>query len=247
MIAGGEKLLGPRQIRLLRKALYAPHRNITARYHRAVYARTLLNVAVARLRTGRRYSQNHNPVPAGCQGYSGPHHLDKPLYIAYDMVGGKDAEHNIRRASHQQKRRQSARRSSIARGWFTQNMIWRHLRQLLLDRLLQQVIRDHPHVVRRAERQKTIQSLLNHGAHPIERQYLFRTSATAAGPESRPAAARQNYRRKLHSSPIISQRHRPPDKRISEQRGTHSAAPFMANTAVCIRIAISRKKPRCSM
>ena len=193
VIAGGDKLLGVRAVRLLGKALDAAGRNSAA--GGLVEGCAEFDVAVAGLRARRRNSQHDDALTAGGQLDAGANDLGEAGQIADDVVRGKDADDGVGCGGLEQKRSQRARWRGVACGRLAEDVGSRDLRQLTSDRLVEQRVGDDPDVVCRGERQQTVEGLLDHGAVPVKGEHLLGTSLAAARPEACTAAAGQDHRR----------------------------------------------------
>jgi len=158
--------------------------------------RALFDVAVSSLRPSRRYTQHDNLLAAGSQLNSRAKHLDEAFIVIDDMVRRENPDHCVRRIRLQQKRRQRTRRGRIPCRRLAQNVLTRHLWQLLRNRLVQKAVGNHPDIFWSRQWTQTIQCLLNHCAFAVQRQYLLSARLPAPWPEPRPTASCEDDGRK---------------------------------------------------
>jgi hypothetical protein len=157
-----------------------------------------LDVSVASLGACRFDAQHHHHIARCRQLHSALDHLQKARFIPNYVIRRKNPNHRIGVGLFHQKSRQAARRSSIARHRLLDNLPARNSRQLRLNLGRQQLVGNHPNLLRTGDRVQPLHRLLQHRAIPIQRKHLLGSCAAGARPEAGAASSSQNYRAKIY-------------------------------------------------
>src|ERR1700733_12239492 len=120
------------------------------------------DISVTRLCASRRNADHNNLVATRRDGNPRSQDIGKPYPILDNMIRRKNPDYSLRLGLLQKKRRKCARWSRVPCRGFAQNMSKRHLTKLLCNKLIQQIIRDDPHITWIANRNKPVHCLLDH-------------------------------------------------------------------------------------
>ena len=174
------------RVRLLSEAAHA--KRVTAE------GAARLNVAVAGFCAIGANAQDHD-VFARSRDLSTA--LDRraiALFIGDYVVGRKHSNHRIGMFAQEKKRGESDRGCGVPPYRLGKHLRLRQLRKLFQDRGTKIVVGNDPELLRRGQRQQPRHGLLDHGLLAVERQQLLGTFLPAQGPETRAAAAGEDYR-----------------------------------------------------
>src|SRR5215469_16926205 len=184
VVAGGDKLFGPLQIRFFREAIHAEEPGL--------HAVSGFDVSITGL-CARRFNTHDNDVfSLGSNFHATLEHLAKLLFIVDHVIGGKHSNDGIGINSFQQK-------SSKADGWggvagfrLNHDLGWRNVGELALNLFADEFISNDPESFLICGRGQPVYRLLDHGLLAIQGKDLLGQPAPAARPETRSASAGEN-------------------------------------------------------
>ena len=197
IISGFHKVGGSRCVRLFRKAAHAKGF--------AIEGGASFDVTVANLGPRGTDPQDHNILARGRDLNSLLQYLAIPFFVGDYVVGGKQTNHGIGIALHQNERSQSDGWRCVPSHRLGQNLFRAKPRKLAHDFAPQMLIGDDPETCRGSQGQQPAHGLLDHGLLSVERQQLLGATLPAQRPEARAAAAGENHGMKVclsHSSRI---------------------------------------------
>src|ERR1700753_2064553 len=104
-------------------------------------------------------------------------------------------------------------------------MLTRNLRKLLGNKLIEQIVGNHPNVGRIGHWSKPIHCLLNHGALAIQSQHLLRPRLPAARPEPCSTSTCENHRSEFMPRFTAFNRHKSPATPASRSSSASASRP----------------------